>query len=293
MSNNKKHRIKHNKIKNTGILFELLTRKLTSDIISGVENSVAQKLIERYFKNTTELGKEYVLYQALIKQRFDDKDKSNDFLSEVIDAHKKLRTNEIKKSKYSLVKEIRENFELDDFFKPKIENYKLLASIYKIFQSKSLNEDVSPTSIVTSKFTIIENIMGQTTQEKPQEDELIAEYAKEDEDLRLLTYKILVEKFNEKYSVLGSEQRNLIKEYINNISSVNSLTSYVQAELPIIQKQLNRRIKKIDDKVMKIKLGEVVNQLELLKEMKTYDDNHVMAVLNSYELVKEIDGENE
>ena len=286
-------KVKHNKIKNTGILFELLTRKLTSDIISGVENSVAQKLIERYFKNTAELGKEYVLYQALIKQKFDDKDKSTDFLEEVIDAHKKLRTNEIKKSKYSLIKEIRDNFELDDFFKPKIENYKLLASIYKIFQSKSLNEDVSPTAIVTSKFTIIENIMGQTHQDKPQEDELISEYTKEDEDLRLLTYKILVEKFNEKYSVLGQEQRNLIKEYINDISSANSLTSYIHGELPVIQKQLNRRIKKIDDKVMKIKLGEVVNQLELLKEMKTYDDNHVMAVLNSYELVKEIDGENE
>jgi len=286
-------KVKHNKIKNTGILFELLTRKLTSDIISGKENSIAQRLIEKYFKNTAELGKEYVLYQALIKQRFNDKDKSNDFLSEVIDAHKKLRANEIKKSKYSLIKEIRENFELDDFFKPKIENYKLLASIYKTFQSKSLNEDVNPASIVTSKFTIIENIMGQTIQERPQEDELISEYTKEDEDLRLLTYKILVERFNEKYSVLVPEQKNLIKEYINDISSANSLTSYIHGELPVIQKQLNRRIKKIDNKVMKIKLGEVVNQLELLKEMKTYEDNHVMAVLNSYELVKEIDGENE
>ena len=152
-------KVKHNKIKNTGILFELLTRRLTSDIITGIEDSIAQKLIERYFKNTAELGKEYVLYQALIKQRFADKDKAEDFLTEVVGAHKKLRWNEIKKSKYSLIKEIKDNFDVDDFFKPKLENYKLLASIYKTFQSKSLNETISPTDIVNSKFTIIENIV--------------------------------------------------------------------------------------------------------------------------------------
>ena len=287
-------KVKHNKIKNAGILFELLTRRLTSDIISGIEDSIAQKLIERYFKNTTELGKEYVLYQALIKQRFADKDRADDFLTEVIDAHKKLRSNEVKKSKYALIKEIRENFDLDDFFKPKIENYKLLASIYKIFQSKSLNESLTQDSIVNSKFTIIENILGQTPiHQSKEEDELISEYAKQDEDIRLLTYKILVEKFNKKYYGLIAEQKRLIKEYINNISSVNSLKTYIEGELPVIQKQLTEKVKKVSDKVMKIKIGEVVNQLELMKEMKEYDDNHVMAVLNSYELIKELDGVNE
>jgi hypothetical protein len=283
-------KVKHNKIKNTGILFELLTRRLTSDIITGIEDSIAQKLIERYFKNTAELGKEYVLYQALIKQRFADKDKAEDFLTEVVGAHKKLRWNEIKKSKYSLIKEIKDNFDVDDFFKPKLENYKLLASIYKTFQSKSLNETISPTDIVNSKFTIIENILGQTPIDTMnEEDELISEYAKQDEDIRLLTYKILVEKFNDKYSVLIGEQKQLIKEYINNISSVNSLKTYVQGELPMIQKQLTEKVGKVNDKVMKIKIGEVVNQLELMKELKDYDDNHVMAVLNSYELIKELD----
>jgi len=286
MSNNKK-RIKHSKIKNTGILFELLTRRLTSDIISGIEDSVAQKLIERYFKNTTELGKEYVLYQALIKQRFADKDRAEDFLIEVIDAHKKLRSNEVKKSKYALIKEIKENFDLDDFFKPKIENYKLLASIYKTLQSKSLNESLNPDAIVNSKFTIIENILGQTTVQLAQEeDELISEYAKQDEDIRLLTYKILVEKFNKKYSGLITEQKRLIKEYLNNISSLNTLVSYIKGELPVVQKQLSNNIKKINDEVMKIKIGEVINQLKLMEDFKSYEDNHVLVLLESYELIK-------
>jgi len=285
-------KVKHNKIKNTGILFELLTRRLTSDIINGVENSSAQRLIEKYFRNTSELGKEYVLYQALVKQRFDSKEKAEDFLNEVVDAHKKLKVNEIKRSKYSLLKEISDEFELDDFFRPKLENYKLFASIYKTLQSKSLNESLSPEDIVNSKFTIIDNIMGVSNAVPVQpEDVMINEYSEQDEDLRLLTYKILVEKFNEKYSGLDTQQKTLIKEYINNISSANSLTSFIKTEIPIIQKQLTERVKKIEDKVMKIKIGEVVNQLELMKAIKAYDDNHVMAVLNSYELIKELTGE--
>ena len=283
-------KVKHVKIKNTGILFELLTRRLTSDIINGIESSVAQRLIEKYFRNTTELGKEYVLYQALTKQRFDTKEKAEDFLNEVIDAHKKLKVNEVKRSKYSLLKEIGDEFELDDFFRPKLENYKLFASIYKIFQSKSLNESVSPEDIVNSKFTIIDNILGKThTSQTEPENAMINEYSEQDEDIRLLTYKILVEKFNEKYSGLDTQQKILIKEYINNISSANSLTSFIKGEIPVIQKQLTERAKKIADKVMKIKIGEVINQLELMKESKTYDDNHVMAMLNCYALVSELE----
>lgn len=281
---------KHNKIKNSGILFELLTRKLTSDILNGVEESTAQRLIEKYFRNTTELGKEYVLYQALQNQRFNTVEKATDFITEVVNAHKKLRFTEIKKSKYALIKEIRDNFDLEDFFKPKIENYKVLASIYKIFQAKSLNEEVSPSDVVISKFTIIDNILGKFVPKVHEvDDELITEYSNEDEDIRLLSYKILVEKFNEKYSTLIPEQKHLIKEYINNISSINSLKAYVQSELPLIQNKLTERIKNIDDKVMKIKINEVINQLQLMKELKDYDDNHVMAVLNSYELVRELD----
>jgi len=293
---NKSKKTRHSKIKNTGILFELLTRKLTSDIINGVENSIAQKLIEKYFKNTTELGKEYVLYQALTKQRFDDKDKAEDFLIEVINAHKKLKINEIKHQKYQLIREINENFDLDDFFKPRIENYKLLASIYKIFQAKSLDENVSPEDIVNSKFTIIEHILGKNNDNKNKMDEIeeliIKEYINQDEDLRLLAYKILIDKFNEKYSVLDVQQKRLIKEYINNISSVNSLNTYIKNEIPVIQKELSDGVKKITDQVIKIKINEVINQLELMKSIKNYDDNHVMAILNSYELIKEISNVN-
>lgn len=282
------NKIKHNKIKNTGILFELLTRRLTSDIITGVENSIAQKLIEKYFNNNTELGKEYILYQALMKHKFTEKEKAEDFLNEVINAHKNLKSNEIKKSKYILVKEINDNFDSEDFFKPKIEDYKILASIYKTFQAKSLNESVNPSDIVDSKFTILEHIIQTPAEAKSDSDDLIKEYEKQDVDIRMLTYKLLVEKFNEKYSVLDESQKSLIKEYINNLSGVNSLNKYISTEIPKIQKTLIEQTKKIDSEVVKIKISEVCNQLEIMRKSKAHDDNHVMTLLNSYELVKEL-----
>lgn len=284
-----KNKIRHAKIKNTGILFELLTRKLTTDIINNVENSISQHLIHKYFKGDSELGKEYVLYQALCKQRFDTEKKAELFLTEVINAHTKLKHITIKRSKYSLIKEIKENFDINDFFKPKLDNYKLLASIYKIFQSKSLNEDISPESIVTSRYTIIEHILGHNNDNLNDAESDTDEYLKQDEDVRLLSYKILVEKFNEKYSSLDKSQKSLIKEYINNISSVNSLTTYIHSEIPVIQKQLNNSVKNISDKVLIIKINEVSNQLNIIKKLSEYNDNHVLAILNSMELVKELE----
>lgn len=285
MNNKEKKHNTHSKIKNTGILFELLTRKLTSDIITGTE-SISLKLIEKYFKNSSELGKEYVLYQALQKQKFNDKDKAVEFLNEVISAHKNLKLGEIKKSKYLLIKEIKENFNITDFFKPKIENYKLLASIYKTFQAKSFNESVAPSETVSAKYTIIEHAISKSSNTIAEHDDMIKDYEKQDTDLRLLTYKILVEKFNEKYSELNSSQKKLIKEYINNLSDVNSLKKYILSEIPKIQEQIINKLNSVKDVVTKIKISEVCNQLELLKNVKNFNDNHVVVILESYELIK-------
>ena len=57
------------------------------------------------------------------------------------------------------------------------------------------------------------------------------EYEKQDKDMRLLSYKILVEKFNKKYGNLTTPQRNLLKHFINNISNTNSLREYIESEV--------------------------------------------------------------
>lgn len=288
-----KKQIRHSKIKNTGILFEVLTRQLTSDIIQREGVSKAQRLIEKYFRNDTELGKEHRLYQALVKYKVDGTEKANSFISEVIEAHKKLNKAEIRRMKYNLIKEIKENYPLDSLFKSRIDDYKVYASIYKLFQAKSLNEDISPEDIVESRYTIAEHISGkkEPINEVAEDDglkKMIFEYEKQNKDLRLLTYKILVERFNDKYSGLNEQQKSLLKEYINNVSSVNSLESYVGNVIPTIVKELTSVSQRVDDKVTRIKVNEILNQLDLLKEVKVIGDNHIVALLNIYELIKEL-----
>ena len=56
--------IKHSKYRNTGVLFELLVRQTTSDLIKN-QDSKAVKILKKYFTNT-ELGKEYTLYNTVI-----------------------------------------------------------------------------------------------------------------------------------------------------------------------------------------------------------------------------------
>jgi hypothetical protein len=282
-------KVKHNKIKNTGILFELLVRQLTSDVMNGVKNSVAQRLIESYFKSNSELGKEYLLYQALMKYKYSDPIKAEDYLYEVLTAHSQLNKTELKKAKYNLIKEIKNNYDFDKFFAPKINDYKIMASIYKIFKSKSDNESMMPNDIIDSKYTIIEHITKKSVAEQKQEDDdVLSEYKKQTKDLRMLTYKMMIDRFNEKYKNLNLEQKNLIKEYINNISSENSLYKYISQQLPKIKSDLKSLNERIINKAVVIKINEIIKQVDLLNENTELNDNHIVAMLNVYELIKEL-----
>lgn len=287
--------LKHTKIRNTGVLFEILTRQLTVDIMNGNTISKAQELIEKNFGKNTELGKEHRLYQSLSRYRANDQLRAESFINEVIEAHKRINKAELKKSKYNLIKEIKESYDLDSLFKTKIDNYKLYASIYKIFQAKSDFDECLPEDIINSKYTITENIVGKReviVEDENSEDfklkKLITEYEKQNADLRILTYKIMVDRFNQKYNGLNEQQKQLLKEFINNIASSNSLNKYMDQEIPSTIKELTGLSNLVNDKVVRIKINEVLNQLDLMKECKNIDDKHVVALLNTYELIKEL-----
>ena len=287
--------LKHTKIRNTGVLFEVLTRQLTADIMNGKKISKAQELIEKNFAKNTELGKEYRLYQALSKYKTSELSRAEDFINEVIESHKKINKSELRKAKYNLIKEIKETYDLDSLFKTKIDAYKLYASIYKIFQAKSDFDDCLPEDIVNSKYTITENIMGKNIPPAIDENseefklrKLIGEYEKQNSDLRILTHKIMVERFNQKYNGLNEQQKMLLKEFINGIAGANSLSAYMEKEIPNAIKELTILSTSIDDKVIRIKINEVLNQLDLMKECKVIDDKHIVALLNTYELIKEL-----
>jgi hypothetical protein len=276
-------KMKHNKIKNTGILFELLTRQITVDLMES-NSSKAVNIVKRYFKNGTQLGKEYELYKILTETKYNTESRAETLIEAVMDSRKKLSSGSIKKEKYNLIKEIRESYNEKDFFNTKINNYKVLASIYNLFEHK---EEVAPDKYVTTKYTIVENI---TSQSKASKTNKTYDYLKKQEkDLRMLAYSTLVEKFNKKYSNLTEKQKKLIKEYINNISNTNKLREYVDSEVEVVKDTLKTQIKKVDDKVTQIKLTEVVNQIDGLKKGKVVSDKQVVSMMRYYQLIGEID----
>ena len=275
--------MKHNKIKNTGILFELLTRQITVDLMES-NSSKAVNIVKKYFKNGTQLGKEYELYKILTETKYNTESRAETLIEAVMDSRKKLSRGSIKKEKYNLIKEIRESYNEKDFFNTKINNYKVLASIYNLFEHK---EEVAPDKYVATKYTIVENI---TSQSKASKTNKTYDYLKKQEkDLRMLAYSTLVEKFNKKYSNLTKKQKTLIKEYINNISNTNKLREYVDSEVEVVKDTLKTQIKKVNDKVTQIKLTEVVNQIDGLKKGKVVSDKQVVSMMRYYQLIGEID----
>ena len=282
-------KIKHSKVKNTGVLFELLVRQITLEVLNGDKTENAKNIVKEFFASGTELNKELRLYDLLLKEKYNSESKAEMFVDTVSQAHAKLNENKLAKEKYSLIKEINEKFELEQFLSSPITNYKVLASIYKVFESKkSENYDIK--DIFNSKVTLIENIIARpsTKTNKIEDTKLIESYKQQDKDLRLLTYKILVETFNKKYTNLDASQKNLLKEYINNISNTSKFKDYLSVELPKIVSELKSIKSKIQDKVTTIKLSETISVLEKMKIGKTVSDGQVSSIMLSYELIKEL-----
>ena len=276
-------KMKHNKIKNTGILFELLTRQITVDLMES-DSSKAVDIVKKYFKNGTQLGKENELYKILLETKYGTESRAESLIEAVIESRNKLSNSSIKREKYNLIKEIRDSYNEKDFFNTKINNYKVLASIFNLFQHK---EEVAPDKYVATKYTIVENI---TSRSKAHKSNKTYDYLKKQEkDLRILAYSTLVEKFNKKYSNLTEKQKTLIKEYINNISNTNKLREYVDSEVEVVKDTLKTQIKKVNDKVTQIKLTEVVNQIDGLKKGKVVSDKQVVSMMRYYQLIGEID----
>jgi hypothetical protein len=282
-------KIKHSKFKNTGFIFELLLRQITSEIMSE-NKSKAEKILQEFFNSKKELSKELKLYQYLINEKYNSEAKAEKFIDTVCEARKRLDEAKLTKEKYNLVKRIRESYNIEDLLKSSVSNYKVLASIYKIFESINESEILDPTDVVSSRFTIAENIINKSIQNKDAKikDAVLEQFKKQDETVRALSYKILIESFNTKYKDLSSEQKVLLREYINGMTNSSGFSNHIQSEVNKITQSLNEIGKKITDKVTKIKLVETIGQIKKIKQNKRVKEQHVSALMMAYELIKEL-----
>jgi len=279
-------KVKHSKFKNTGFLFEILTRQITLEVLNGGEEK-AKEIVKEFFSGKTELAKELRLFNLLINEKYNSETKAEKFIDVILEAHTKINYSQLKREKFNLVKSIKETFEINNLLASPVTNYKILASVHKLFEGKK-NDILEVKDVFNSKLTIIEHISNSTPSLKKKEEKLVEDYKKQEKDLRLLTYKILLETFNNKYTNLNSSQKGLLREYINNITNTSKFGEYFEKELISTITELHTMYKGMKDKITKIKLRETINVLKKQKIGKKINDSQVSALMMSYELIKEI-----
>ena len=276
--------IKHNKVKNTAFLYECLTRQITSDVLSNVDPSPALAIVKEFFKPTTILGKELVLYKALTSKKLKNEGKINYLVDSVLRERKKLNYSEMRRAKYNLVKKITEKYELKDFFRTRISNYKDIASVYKLFEIQQNSNPFEETEI---RFVVMENLKEKDVP-KSNKQSVVEKFQKESKDLRLLSYKILVDKFNQKYSNLNESQRDLLQAYINNISNTSTLKDFMSEQIQELKNKILKIHPKVNDKVVSIKLKECLNVLDTLNKGKIVNEKQLVTIMRFYTLLDEV-----
>ena len=279
-------KLKHSKYRNTGILFELLVRQITSDTLKG-ENSPAIDMVKRYFIKT-QLGKEYKLYESVLKSEVISESKANLLISTILESSSKLNRKTLKREKYNLIKEIKDNYDIDVFFSTKLPSYKRLASVYTLIESYNSKEDIDTDLIVDNKVTLLEFLTSKDVNTQNIESEVIKEFKAQDTETRTLAYRILLEKFNNKYSDLSSEQKRVLKEFIESENSGVKLRDFYNDKIREIRETLTEDIEQIKNQVIKIKLQEVIKYVVELDKTEKVNNDNIVDLLEYYELIKEI-----
>ena len=280
-------KVKHSKFKNTAILFELLVKQITHEVLSNSTKNVSEKIIKEFFSSNKELAKELRLYNQIVKEKYSSIDDAKLFLEEVAKERIKLDENKLNREKYNLIKTIKESYDLDKFLSSNLQNYKLLASVYKIFETKTLGRKVDIRDFIDSNNTILEHVTNKRIASKPT-DTLYESFKQQSEDLRLLTYKLLIENFNKKYSNLDDSQKGLLREFINNVTNTSTFPKFIEEETKKVLSNLVKESKIVNDKVTKIKISEMIKLYKSEKFLKENQEKQVSVLMLTYELLKEV-----
>jgi tellurite resistance protein len=279
-------KIKHSKYKNTGILFELLVRQIASDTVSGKDSS-AINIVKKYFSKS-EIAKEHKLYQALIGSKALTEGKAESLVNATLEISSRLNRSALRKEKYNIIKTIRESYDLEEFFKSKINNYSQYAAAYSLIEAHNSLEFVEPSQVIENKVTLLEHITRKEINKENVTDRVMEEYLSMDKGTRILVYKTLLERFNSKYNNMSNTQKSVLKEYINNISNTVKLREFVNNHFAAIRAELNRMNTTVTDKTVQIKLNEVVNLLKPLDKNQNVKDDNIIALLQFHQLISEL-----
>lgn len=280
-------KVKHSKFRNTGLIFELLVKQVASDTLNN-RDSAAVSIIKKYYSGKSTLAKEYKLYEFITKNKSVSQSKAEAIISTITEVSRKLDQNSLKKQKYALISEIKENYNVEEFFSIQVRDYKALAALYCLLEAQNNSDLVDPQTLVDNKTTILEHLTATPQKEEDVKDTLIEDYAKYDKDLRLLTFKILLEKFNDNYKDLLPQQKRILKEFITSVNSGTRLRNIVNEELIEISGEVKILSKKVKDQVVKIKLDEIAKTIKPVSNKEKINDSHLINLMQYYELIEEL-----
>ena len=280
-------KVKHSKFRNTGLIFELLVKQIASDTLNN-RDSAAVRILKENFTGKTALAKEFKLYEFIAKNKNISQSKAEAIVSTITEISRRLDQKQLKEQKYKLISDIKENYNTEEFFSIQVRDYKALAALYCLLEAQNNADLVDPSVLVDNKTTILEHLTSSPQKENDVKDTLIEDYAKYDKDLRLLTFKILLEKFNDKYKDLLPEQKNILKEFITSVNSNARLRNIVNEELTKIASDVKDLVSKVKDEVVKIKLEEVAKAITPISKTEKITDSHLVNLMQYYDLVNEL-----
>lgn len=278
--------VKHSKYKNTGILFELLVRQITTDTLDG-KDSPAKDILKKYFVKT-ELGREYKLYETLLKRTSLTEAKANIVISTLTESSKTLNRGVIKRQKYNLISEIQQHYDLNEFFNHKLPNYKVYAAFYTLLEINN-SQINNPDQIITNKVTILEHLTAAQIAEGKVKDDVMEEFEKADKDVRFLAYKMVLENFNTKYDELHPKQKTILKEYITSVDNTSRLKEFYTNKVNEIKEELTSLNKKTKNQVTKIKINEIISLVTPPAKNAKVTDNDLVDLLQYYDLINELE----
>ena len=280
-------KIKHSKYRNTGLIYELLVKQIASDVLGNRESEAIQ-ILKKYYSGKTTLAKEYKLYEFVVKNSSVSQSKAETIISTITEVSRKFNQKVLKEQKYALISEIKSKYDIDEFFTVDVRDYKALASLYCLLEAQNNSNLVDPSFLISNKTTLLEHLTSKKQSEEDVKDSLIEQYSKYDKDLKLLTFKILLEKFNSKYKDLLPEQKYILKEFITSVNSSKKLFNLVNKEFNKISETVSGLSDKVTDDILKIKLDEISKSIKPLKSTDKVGDTHLVNLMQYYDLVNEL-----
>ena len=280
-------KIKHSKFRNTGLIFELLVKQIAADTLSKKDSS-AVGIIRKFYTGKTTLAKEFKLYEFILRNKNVSTQKASNIVSTITEISRKLNQDILKKQKYQLIAEIKKSYNIEEFFNIQVSDYKPLAALYCLLEAQNNDQLVDPDYLVNNRTTILEHLTSNEISKSDVEDSVIQEFAKYDKDLKLLTFKILLEKFNDRYKDFSPEHKNILREFITSVNSTTRLRNVINEELGKISKAVTNLIPSIKNDVIKIKLEEVAKNIIPISKKEKVSDTHLVNIMQYYDLIKEL-----